>query len=200
MLQDQEFERLGGTRTIKVKVRIVAATNRDLAKGIAEREFRTDLFYRLNVFPVRVPSLRERREDIPLLVRHFVHKFAQRMNRHIESVPTDTMKALREWPWPGNIRELENLIERSVILTEGIALRVPLEEHHTQAVTVLPESDHTLGTAERDHIIRILRETGGALSGADGAATRLGLKRTTLQSKMHRLGITRRDYCSPPQR
>jgi formate hydrogenlyase transcriptional activator len=194
MLQDQEFERLGSNRTIKVDLRLVAATNRDLAKGVAEREFRSDLFYRLSVFPIRVPPLRERREDIPLLVRYFVLKFAQRMNRDIETVPRETIKALAEWPWPGNVRELENLMERSVILSEGNALRVPLLELKNEGPTAVPSTDHSLDNAEREHIIRVLRETGGAVSGPNGAAHRLGLKRTTLQSKMQRLKINRRDY------
>jgi formate hydrogenlyase transcriptional activator len=198
VLQDQEFERLGSNRTIKVNLRLVAATNRDLAKGMAEHEFRSDLFYRLSVFPIRVPPLRERRDDIPLLIRYFVHKFAQRMDRHIETIPRETMKALTEWSWPGNVRELENLMERSVILSDGNALRVPLAELRSdpRAATSQPDriSDHSLNNAERQHILRILRETHGVLSGPDGAAHRLGLKRTTLQSKMQRLKITRRDY------
>jgi formate hydrogenlyase transcriptional activator len=193
VLQDQEFERLGSTRTVKVDLRIVAATNRDLARSVAERQFRNDLFYRLNVFPIQVPPLQERREDIPLLVRHFVHKFATRMGRHIETVPSETMKALTEWSWPGNVRELENLMERSVIMSEGDVLRVPLSELKPQNSGAALE-DHTLDTAERAHIIRILRETRGTLAGPNGAAHRLGLKRTTLQSKMQRLKITRRDY------
>jgi formate hydrogenlyase transcriptional activator len=198
VLQDQEFERLGSNRTIKVNLRLVAATNRDLAKGMAEHEFRSDLFYRLSVFPIRVPPLRERRDDIPLLIRYFVHKFAQRMDRHIETIPRETMKALTEWSWPGNVRELENLMERSVILSDGNALRVPLAELRSEPrpATSQPDriSDHSLNNAERQHILRILRETHGVLSGPDGAAHRLGLKRTTLQSKMQRLKITRRDY------
>jgi len=194
VLQDQEFERLGSTRTIKVNVRLIAATNRDLAQSVEDRQFRNDLYYRLNVFPIRVPSLRERREDIPLLVRYFVRKFAQRMNRRIDSVPSDTMKALMNWSWPGNIRELENLMERSVILSDGNALRVPIEELSSSPEDVLVKTPDSLETAEREHIIRVLRETGGVLSGAEGAARRLGLKRTTLQSKMKRLKITRRDY------
>ncbi len=194
VLQDQEFERLGSNRTIKVNLRLVAATNRDLAKGIERHEFRSDLFYRLSVFPIRVPSLRERREDIPVLIRYFVLKFAKRMNRPIETIPHETIKALTEWSWPGNVRELENLMERSVILSEGSALHVPLAELKRE--TEIPPSppDHSLDNAEREHIIRVLRESGGALSGPDGAAHRLGLKRTTLQSKMQRLKITRRDY------
>ncbi|MGH9495270.1 MAG: sigma-54 interaction domain-containing protein, partial [Candidatus Sulfotelmatobacter sp.] len=195
VLQDQEFERLGSNHTIRVNVRLVAATNRDLAKDMAEHRFRSDLFYRLSVFPVRVPALRERLEDIPLLVGHFVRKFALRMNRHIETIPKETMEALCAWPWPGNVRELENLMERSVILSEGKALRVPLAELCSQD----DSADHTLDSAERLHIIRTLRESGGLLSGPGGAAHRLGLKRTTLQSKMQRLGITRADYSSPQE-
>jgi formate hydrogenlyase transcriptional activator len=204
VLQDQEFERLGSNRTIKVDLRVIAATNRDLVRDIAHHEFRSDLFYRLSVFPIRVPSLRDRRDDIPLLVRHFVHKFAQRMNRRIETIPKETMKALTEWPWPGNVRELENLMERSVIVSEGHALHVPLSElrGETHATTSAadrspdPAQDHSLDNAERQHILRILRETHGVLSGPDGAAHRLGLKRTTLQSKMQRLKIIRSDYMS----
>jgi formate hydrogenlyase transcriptional activator len=193
VLQDHEFERLGGTRTIKVDLRLIAATNRDLARSVAEKEFRSDLFYRLNVFPIRVPSLRERRADIPLLVRYFVRKFARGMDRGIESVPLETQNTLVNWHWPGNVRELENFIERSVILTEGTALRAPLAE--LQAESPTSEADeHSLESAERGHIIRVLLETGGMISGPTGAARRLGLKRTTLQSKMQRLGITRQEY------
>jgi len=198
VLQDQEFERLGSPRTIKVNLRLIAATNRDLARSVADREFRNDLFYRLHVFPIRVPPLRERPEDIPLLVRHFVRKFALRMDRHVETVPTATMQALTEWSWPGNIRELENLMERAVILSEGRALRVPLWELHKGQSPLATEPDRTLDTAEREHILRVLRETKGLLSGPNGAARRLGLKRTTLQSKMQRLKITRDEY-SPSQ-
>jgi formate hydrogenlyase transcriptional activator len=193
VLQDHEFERLGGTRTIKVDLRLIAATNRDLAKSVAEKEFRSDLFYRLNVFPIRTPSLRERREDIPLLVRYFVLKFARGMNRGIESIPNETMNALVNWHWPGNVRELENFIERSVILTDGTALRAPLAD--LQELTP-GSAEHSLEGTERELIIRVLRETSGTISGPTGAARLLGLKRTTLQSKMQRLGITRRDYSS----
>jgi formate hydrogenlyase transcriptional activator len=199
-LQDQEFERLGSTRTIRVNVRLVAATNRDLARSVSERHFRADLFYRLNVFPILVPPLRARREDIPLLVRHFVHKFSARMGRQIETIPKETMQALMRWAWPGNVRELENLMERSVILSEGTVLSVPLHELHTTGSTTVPHNDHNLKNAEREHIIRVLRETGGILSGTEGAAHRLGLKRTTLQSKMQRLNITRRDYAESRSR
>jgi formate hydrogenlyase transcriptional activator len=191
VLQDHEFERLGANRTIKVNLRLIAATNRDLAKSVAQNEFRSDLFYRLNVFPLRLPPLRERREDIPDLVRYFVRKYTIRMGRIIETVPTETMEALINWSWPGNVRELENVIERSVILTDGTSLRVPLEE----LIEAGPDAaENSLADADREHIIRVLRETRGILSGPNGASQRLGLKRTTLQSKMDRLGITRKDY------
>jgi formate hydrogenlyase transcriptional activator len=196
VLQDHEFERLGSNRTVKVDLRLIAATNRDLAEDMAQHQFRSDLFYRLSVFPVRVPPLRERREDIPPLVRYFVRKFATLMDRHIETIPKETMQLLTALPWPGNIRQLENLMERSVILSEGSALRVPdLSELQTEGNTLPP--DQRLDSAEREHIIRVLRETGGVLSGPSGAARRLGLKRTTLQSKMQRLKITRQDYSAP---
>jgi len=194
VLQDHEFERLGSTRTIKVNLRLVAATNRDLAKAIAEREFRSDLFYRLSVFPIRVPALRERGEDIPLLVRYFVRKFALRMERQIETIPKETMNALTAWSWPGNVRELENLMERSVILSRGTALHVPVSEMRAESRTAVSHTDHSLENAEREHILHVLRQTKGTIAGPDGAAARLGLKRTTLQSKMQRLKITRRDY------
>ena len=195
VLQDHEFERLGGTKTIKVDLRLIAATNRDLSQRVAENEFRSDLFYRLNVFPIRMPSLRQRREDIPLLVRHFVRKFARLHSRNIETIPTDTMNALINWDWPGNVRELENFIERSLILSEGAALLAPLGE--LQASGRRPGATPTsLEDAEREHILRVLRETGGVISGPNGAAHRLGLKRSTLQSKMDRLNIRRKDYSS----
>jgi formate hydrogenlyase transcriptional activator len=190
VLQDHEFERLGGTRTIKVDLRLIAATNRDLVKSVAEKEFRSDLFYRFNVFPIRMPALRERREDIPLLVRYFVRKFARTMDRGIETIPAETMQALVNWHWPGNVRELENFIERSVILTDGTALRAPLSELRSQSFL----SEDSLKGTELEHIIRVLRETRGKISGPAGAARRLGLKRSTLQSKMQRLGISRADY------
>src|SRR5580658_418863 len=191
VLQDQEFERLGGVRTIRVNIRLIAATNRDLAKSVATREFRSDLYYRLHVFPVHMPPLRERGRDVELLVRYFVQRFSRRMNKQIETIPTETMNALARWEWPGNVRELENFIERSVILSEGTLLNVPLSElrpafgvHH----------DATLESVEREHILHVLRETGGVISGLHGAATRLGMKRTTLQSKMQKMRITRADY------
>lgn len=194
VLQDQEFERLGSNRTIKVNVRVLAATNRNLAEAMAQKQFRNDLFYRLSVFPIVLPPLRDRREDIPLLVRHFVRKFAGRMDRQIEILPTETAEALEQWHWPGNVRELENMIERSVILSEGGVLRVPLSELRNQAGPRNEARDSTLDSAERQHILRVLRETRGVIAGPQGAARRLGLKRSTLQSKMQRLKITRSDY------
>src|SRR5579862_815517 len=193
VIQDQEFERIGSNHTIRVNVRLIAATNRDLGESIAHREFRSDLYYRLSVFPVLVPPLRERREDIPLLVQYFVQKFARSLNRQVESIPKETMTALTEWHWPGNIRELENLMERSVILSEGSVLNVPISELRGRRALTAPV-DHTLDQAERQHIVRILRDTRGVISGPHGAAWRLGVKRTTLQSKMRRLKISREDY------
>jgi formate hydrogenlyase transcriptional activator len=192
VLQGQEFERLGGTRTLRVDVRIIAATNRDLERSVSEKEFRSDLFYRLNVFPVRMPALRERSKDVPQLVRYFVQKFARRMNKQIETISTETMNALVGWDWPGNVRELENFIERSVILSSGTMLNAPLAElRHSHDYDV---TDRTLANLERQHIIRTLRETGGVIAGAKGAAVRLGLKRTTLQSRIQRMGIAREEY------
>jgi PAS domain S-box-containing protein len=192
-LQDKEFERLGSTRTILVDVRLVAATNRDLAKMVADRQFRSDLYYRLKVFPITLPPLRERREDIPLLVRYFVEKHARRMNKQIETVPAGVMRALTRWDWPGNIRELENFIERAVILSKGPELRAPLAELGVPPETC-PKDDATLETTEREHILRVLRETKGVIAGPRGAAARLGLKRTTLNSKLKKLSIERNDY------
>jgi len=194
VLQDHEFERLGGTRTIRVDVRLIAATNRDLARAVAEEQFRTDLFYRLRVFPLHLPALRVRREDIPLLVRHFVERCGARMNKHIEFIPDEAIEAMLKWHWPGNIRELENFIERSVILSEGNVLRPPLAELREEISRQQSHPDGTLRDKEREHIIAILRRTSGVLSGPSGAAARLGLKRTTLQYKMQKLGITRMDY------
>jgi PAS domain S-box-containing protein len=188
VLQDQEFERLGGTHTLKVDFRLIAATNRDLADDVRANEFRRDLYYRLNVFPIRVPPLRERREDIRLLVEHFVQKFSRRMNKSITSVPKKTMDALLGWEWPGNVRELENFIERSVILTQGSVLVAPLSEMES-ASTEETVVDETLEATERAHILRALRESRGKIGGVCGAAMRLGLKRTTLQSKLKHLGI-----------
>jgi formate hydrogenlyase transcriptional activator len=191
VLQDQEFERLGGVRTIRVNIRLIAATNRDLARSVAAREFRSDLYYRLHVFPVHMPPLRERGKDIELLVRYFVQKFSRRMNKQIETIPTETMMALTHWEWPGNVRELENFIERSVILSENATLNVPLSE--LRPTLQSDRQDTTLESLEREHIVRILRETGGVISGLRGAAARLGMKRTTLQSRMQKMGITRSD-------
>ncbi len=186
-LQEREFERLGSTRTKKVDIRLVAATNRDLEKMIEDREFRSDLFYRLNVFPIRIPPLRERPEDIPLLVRYFTQKYARRMEKQIESVPAEAMKKLSNWHWPGNIRELENFIERSVILTHGPALQVPIGELAGNGRSV--PAAGTREANDRDEIVRVLKLTHGRVAGADGAATRMGIKRTTLIARMKKLGI-----------
>jgi len=197
VLQEQEFERLGGTRTHQVDVRLVAATNRDLADMVKRNEFRSDLFYRLNVFPVMLPPLRERREDIPRLVRHFTQKFARRMGRRIETIPSEAMDALVRYAWPGNVRELENVIERAVILSPGTALQIRVGDLKASAAQTIPASDSngdghvSLAEAEREHILRTLRETDWVLGGPKGAAARLGMKRTTLQSKMKKLGIVR---------
>ena len=188
-LQEHEFERLGGTRTIKVDVRLVAATNRDLAQMINERQFRTDLYYRLSVFPVSVPPLRERAGDIPNLVRYFTQKFARRMNKRVETISQETMDALVRYPWPGNVRELENLIERAVILTRSSTLQIPLSELQAEAPDTA--SPITLEEAERDHIRRVLERSNGVVGGPNGAAAKLGMKRTTLQSKMKKLGIAK---------
>jgi formate hydrogenlyase transcriptional activator len=190
VLQDREFERLGGVRTVHVDVRIISATNRDLQKDVAEKEFREDLFYRLNVFPIQLPALRERKSDIPMLVSHFVHKHAARMGRYIEIIPSDTMKVLENWSWPGNVRELENMIERMVIMSKGNVLAAPPVE--LRMPQDFPEDDLT--EMEREHIIRVLRETSGVLSGTDGAASRLGIKRTTLQSMLKRFGIEPQEF------
>ena len=194
VLQDQEFERLGGTKTIRVDVRLIASTNRDLVRAVEEKEFRSDLFYRLHVFPLHLPALRERREDIPLLIRHFVEKCAARLHKRIEVIPEEAVHAMTLWKWPGNIRELENFVERSVILSEGSRLSPPLGELCEEISRPPSNSEVTLRDKEREHIIEILRQTRGALSGPSGAAARLGLKRTTLQYKMQRLGISRTDY------
>ena len=191
-LQEREFERLGSVRTQKADVRILAATNRDLQEMVAEKEFRSDLYYRLNVFPISIPALRERHGDIPRLIRYFVSKYAKKMDKRIESIPSAAMQKLQAWHWPGNVRELENFIERSVILTQGEALHVPLAELESEASEQTPVP--TLRETERDHIIKILKETRGTLAGPNGAAARLGVKRTTLQYKMKKLGITRDSY------
>jgi len=187
-LQEKSFERLGGTRTIPIDVRLVAATNRNLTQMMGDKLFRSDLYYRLKVFPIIAPPLRDHAEDIPILARHFTKKYAEKMDRRIESIPSDTMKALVAWSWPGNVRELENFIERSVILSRGPGLRAPLAELRADA----PEAggNSTLENVERDHILRIFRETGGVIS---AAANRLGVPRTTLNAMMKKLGISRSD-------
>jgi formate hydrogenlyase transcriptional activator len=188
-LQQREIERLGSTRTIRVDFRLIAATNRDLEDMVARREFRSDLYYRLNVFPIRIPPLRERREDIPLLVRYFAQRFAKALRRPIESVSRESMELLCRWPWPGNIRELQNVIERAVILSQGTVLTVPRSEFELPLPST--SSPVTLEDAERDHILRALEQTGWVIGGAGGAAAQLGLKRTSLVSTMRRLGIVR---------
>src|SRR5262245_7916213 len=192
-LQEQEFERLGSTHTIRVDVRLVAATNRDLQRMVADGRFRSDLYYRLNVFPVVLPPLRDRREDIPMLVRHFANEFARRLGRQIETIPTVVMDALVRYVWPGNIREMQNVIERAVILSRGSALQIPDGELQFAGAPLdaLSGAPVTMADAEREHILAVLRDSGWVLGGAQGAAARLAMKRTTLQSKMKRLGIAR---------
>jgi formate hydrogenlyase transcriptional activator len=219
-LQDREFERLGSNHTRRVNVRLVAATNRDLEKMIANKEFRSDLYYRLNVFPIRIPPLRERRDDIPTLVSYFVQKFSKQMQKGIESIPTAVMKGLTTWDWPGNIRELENFIERAVILTRGKSLEAPLGELHKlhvdepmQAQQSTEQEDiarivketisalngnKSLGDErarkQREEIVRTLIESKGRVGGSDGAAARMAINRTTLLSRMKRLGINPQQY------
>ncbi len=194
-LQEMEFERLGSTRTIKVNVRILAATNHNLLDMVEQRRFRSDLYYRLNVFPLHVPPLREHAEDIPDLARYFAQKYAARMNRPIRSIPAPVMDAILRWHWPGNVRELENFIERAVILSRGSVLEAPLSELKVaRAPAVAADPASTLEDAEREHILKVLRETRGVVAGPEGAAARLGLKRTTLNSKMKKLGITKSDW------
>jgi formate hydrogenlyase transcriptional activator len=196
VLQEQEFEKLGSTRTIRVDVRIVAATNRDLSTMVQERRFRADLFYRLHVFPISLPPLRERLEDIPLLVRHFVRTFAERMNKEIHTVQDEVMEMLKRHSWPGNIRELQNFIERSVILTSGPVLSAPLGDlkpDFKNAGPQIPAVNRTLADAERDHILQVLRQVDWVIGGHRGAAVRLGLPRTTLLYRMHKLGIVQEE-------
>lgn len=219
VLQEREFERLGSTHTRKVNVRIVAATHRDLSQMVAAQEFRSDLYYRLNVFPIRIPPLRERREDIPCLVMHFVHKFSTRMQKHISAVPPAAMRTMAAWHWPGNIRELENFIERAVILTRGQVLEAPLEELRMSPprpasgrgqfcpdealaqivrgiVAELQRKDPRdgEGAKQREEIAQALTEAKGRVGGSQGAAARLGLKRTTLIARMKRFGIVSHDF------
>jgi formate hydrogenlyase transcriptional activator len=216
VLQEREFERLGSTHTRKVNVRLVAATNRDLENMVADREFRSDLFYRLNVFPIRIPSLRERKEDIPMLVSYFAQKFAKQMQKKIESVPSVAMKVLTAWEWPGNIRELENFIERAVILTRGKALEAPLTELRKPETATAADAgvDRNSRTArkatssrpnvnagaveyerkQREEIVDALNACKGRVGGSVGAATRLGINRTTLLYRMRKLGIYAKLY------
>ena len=191
-LQEREFERLGSTKTRRIDSRLIAATNRDLAHMVADGSFRSDLYYRLSVFPLRVPPLRERREDIPLLVRYFTQKYCRILNRKVEIIPTEMMAALVRWEWPGNIRELENLIEQAVILSPASVLNVPIPELFVSNNGHNANLDR-LESAERDQILRVLRETAGVIGGPQGAAARLGVKRTTLNFKMKKLGISRTD-------
>jgi formate hydrogenlyase transcriptional activator len=192
VLQEQEFERLGSTRTRRVDVRLVAATNRDLAQMVDAEHFRADLYYRLNVFPVTVPPLRQRPEDIPLLVRHFVRHYARHLHKRIDMIPTETLDALTHYAWPGNVRELQNVIERAVILSPGPVLRLALDElPRSRPTQGSPALVRTLEEVEREHILRVLGETKGVIGGPRGAATRLGLRRTTLLYRMEKLGISR---------
>jgi formate hydrogenlyase transcriptional activator len=207
VLQEREFERLGSTRTIKTDARLIAATNRDLASMVDEQKFRSDLFYRLNVFPVRVPSLRERPEDIPLLVRHFAEQCARRMNKKIETISSETLKQMRQYHWPGNIRELQNVIERAVILSVGPVLNVPLGEIQSLPTPMAVNRDGNLDNesrratrkdmrgvleeTERKHILSVLAQTNWVVAGPNGAAIRLGMKRSTLQLRMRKLGLSR---------
>ena len=190
VLQEQEFERLGSTRTIRVNVRLIAATNRDLANLVEANGFRSDLYYRLNVFPLTLPPLRDRPEDIPTLMRYFAQHYAARMKKTIESISAKTLETLSRYHWPGNIRELENMVERAVILTQGTELQIPLGELKTESRPPVREVS-SLHDAEREHILRALRETRWVIGGPTGAAARLGLKRTTLTSKIKKLGICR---------
>src|SRR6266545_2614746 len=192
VLQEREFERLGSGRTLRTDARLIAATNRELGALVDEQKFRADLFYRLNVFPIHVPSLRERPEDIPLLVRHFVEHYARRMKRNIETIPSETMEALARYGWPGNVRELQNLMERAVILSPGSVLRVPLDAlRGDTAATQHSGKARTLAEAERNHIVETLTDTKWVVAGARGAAARLGMNRSTLQFRMQKLGIVR---------
>ena len=198
VLQEREFERLGSSRTLRTDARLIAATNQDLAAMVAQQKFRSDLFYRLNVFPVQVPPLRERQEDIPLLVRHFVQQYARRMNRRIETIPSETMNVLIAYHWPGNIRELQNLMERAVILSPGPVLKVPLAGLQNRPAPAANNKIETLEDAERRHITEALQATSWVVGGPRGAAALLGIKRTTLQWRMDKLGIRMRAAAPRP--
>ncbi len=200
VLQEREFERLGSTRTLRTDARLIAATNRDLEAMVGEQKFRTDLYYRLNVFPVRVPPLRERRDDIPLLVRHFVQQFSRRMNRSIETIPSETMSMLVRYDWPGNIRELQNVIERAVIVSAGTVLKVPMDDLRTRVPLVETPNGGSasedagkmrdvLEDTERTQILAALKQAHWVVAGPKGAAALLGMKRSTLQAHMQRLGV-----------
>jgi formate hydrogenlyase transcriptional activator len=197
VLQEQEFERMGSSRTIRIDVRVLAATNQNLLQMVHDRRFRADLYYRLNVFPIDLPPLRARSEDIPALVEHFVFKFSREMNKQIESIPAEVMEVLRLHDWPGNIRELENFIKRAVIMTTGTALRPIFGELKRLPSQASPASKRTLAEAERDHINEVLRETRWVLGGGKGAAARLGMPRTTLVYRMRKLGIARDQGAKP---
>jgi formate hydrogenlyase transcriptional activator len=190
-IQEREFERLGGTVTQKVDVRIIAATHRSLPAMVQDGRFRQDLFYRLNVFPILVPPLRDRKEDIPALVAFFTQKFARQLDRRIEHIPASAMERLVAWPWPGNIRELQNIIERSVILSQGAELKVPVADLDEPQGLEVPSPPRTLQELEREEIRKALRDCGGVIGGPEGAAARLGVKRTTLTYRMKKLGILR---------
>jgi|ERR1700722_7229148 formate hydrogenlyase transcriptional activator len=189
VLQEQEFERLGSSRTIRVDVRVVAATNQDLLQMVQERKFRADLYYRLNVFPIAIPPLRDRKEDIPQLVRHFVRKFARRMNKEVSHIPEEVISVLQCHDWPGNIRELQNVLERAIILCSGPVLQLPHSELKRMVPDKTPTSLRTLAEAEREHIGEVLRQANGVVGGRNGAAARLGVARTTLLYRMEKLGI-----------
>jgi formate hydrogenlyase transcriptional activator len=189
VLQEHEFERLGSSRTQQVDVRVIAATHRDLKQMVEDREFRADLFYRLHVFPLPVPPLRDRREDIPILVRHYVDKYARQMNRRIETIPSEAMEAFISYAWPGNVRELQNFIERAVILSPGSALRPPLTELKQATNQSRGSNLSTLEEVEREHVLRAIRESNWIIGGPNGAAARLGMKRTTLAHRIRKLNI-----------
>jgi formate hydrogenlyase transcriptional activator len=191
-LQEQEFERLGSSQTIRVNVRVIAATNQDLGQLVAQKQFRADLYYRLNVIPLTLPALRDRREDIPLLVEHFVRKYSARLNKPIDVIPPEVMEVLKSHNWPGNIRELQNCIERAVVLSPGSTLRPALTDLMCVAGHFTANTAHTFATVAREHILAVLEQTNWTVGGPEGAAARLGLARTTLMYKMRKLGIESR--------